>query len=271
VQAQDAASLRARYSAQAKQLIATPFRRPLHLESSESSGASQGDLYAVIARPFGVAGPALQGLDHWCDILILHLNVKQCRQSAADTLRVNIGRKFDQPLGDAYLFQFVYQVVAVKDDYLQVLLTAAHGPLGTSGYRILLEVVALDPTRSFLHLSYAYSAGPVANAAAQVYLATIGRKKVGFSVTGSKDDGEPIYIRGTRGVVERNAMRCYVAIEAYLGSLSLPASEQIEKRLNDWYAGIERYPVQLHEMDRTAYLDMKHKEVARQQLPQGAG
>jgi len=64
-----------------------------------------------------------------------------------------------------------------------------------------------------------------------------------------------------RGVVERNAMRYYVAIEAYLGALTTPAPQQLEKRLSDWYAGIERYPLQLHEIERSEYLSMKRSEV----------
>jgi len=262
--AQDAATLERRHTDLREALASNPFQRPLHLESSENGSATQGDIYAVLDQPYGLVGPALQGMDHWCDILILHLNVKQCRPQRDGQLSVNIGRKFDQPLADAYLFQFLYTVGKAQPDYLQVLLSAAQGPLGTSDYRILLEVVALDARRSFLHLSYAYSASGAARAAAQLYLATIGRRKVGFSIVGNDADGGPVYIAGTRGVVERNSMRCYLAIEAYLGALALPAQDQVEKRLNDWYAGIERYPVQLQELARGDYLDMKHREIARQ-------
>jgi hypothetical protein len=258
-QAQDAASLQSRHAALKPQLASNQFQRPLHLESSEASGVTQGDVYAVIEQDFGLTGPVLQGLDHWCGILILHLNVKQCRPNAGDILNVHIGRKFDQPLADTHQFQFSYRLAAAEPDYLQVLLAAAHGPMGTSDYRILLEVVALDPGRSFLHLSYAYRVGATASAATRVYLATIGRRKVGFSVVGRKPDGRPTYIAGTRGAVERNSMRFYLAIEAYLGARSAPEPERFEKQLSDWFAGSERYPVQLHEMERNEYLDMKRR------------
>ncbi len=266
----DAASLAARYAAMREQLASNPFGRPLHLESVQAAGRLQGDIYAQIDQPFGVVAPALQGMDRWCDILILHLNVKGCRASSpktGDTLSVSIGRKFDQPLGDAYGFQFLYRVVTASPDYLQVVLHADQGPLGTTAYRIVLEVVSLDARRSFLHLSYAYAYGTTARVAMQGYLATTGRNKVGFTVTGRSAGGRPIYIAGTRGVVERNTMRYYLAIEAYLGSLSAPAAQQVETRLNAWYAGVERYPVQLHEMERGEYLDMKRREIARQQAP----
>ena len=54
---------------------------------------------------------ALQSADHWCDILILHLNVKRCRTSSGTPkmLSLNVGRKFDQPIEDAYELEFAYQ------------------------------------------------------------------------------------------------------------------------------------------------------------------
>ena len=265
--AQDAASLKARYAALQGPLAHNQFQRPLYLESSENSGALKGDVYALVEQPYAVVGPALRGMDHWCDILILHLNVKSCRASTperGDTLSLSVGRKFDRPSDDEYLLEFLYKVVTAAPGYLRVALNAEEGPMGTSDYRILLEVVELDAGRCFLHMSYSFANSIAARVAIQVYLATIARDKVGFSILGSKADGQPIYIAGTRGVVERNTMRYYLAIDAYLGSLSAPAPTQVEKRLNDWFAGIERYPRQLHELERTEYLDMKHKQVQQQ-------
>jgi hypothetical protein len=101
------------------------------------------------------------------------------------------------------------------------------------------------------------------------YLATIGRDKVGFSIVGRKDDGQPQYVASTRGVVERDTMRYFLAIEAYLGALSLPPAQRFEKRLADWHAGVERYPLQLHELDLGEYLGLKREQLRRQQAPGG--
>jgi len=90
--------------------------------------------------------------------------------------------------------------------------------------------------------------------------------KAGAVLTvGRQPDGLPDYIRGVRGVIERNAMRYYLAIDAYLAALAVPPPEQLEERLQGWFASAERYPRQLHEVDRTAYLDMKRREYLRQQ------
>jgi hypothetical protein len=99
------------------------------LESTEASGDLKGDVYAVVDHPFAMVQQALQSADHWCDILILHLNVKRCRASGsgAKTLNLSVGRKFDQPIEDAYQLNFAYRVVAATSDYLQVMLTADEG------------------------------------------------------------------------------------------------------------------------------------------------
>ncbi|MGQ0700018.1 MAG: hypothetical protein ACT4PZ_17460 [Panacagrimonas sp.] len=270
VQAQDAASLEARHAALREPLKSSPFQRPLHLVSSEDSGDLAGGVYARMEQPFSVVGKALQSMEAWCDILILQFNVKACIPSsskAGDVLRVIVGRKHDQPLEDAQRLEFLYKVVETTPDYLQVMLSADKGPLGTSRYRIVLEAVKLDAPRSFLHMSYSYTTGFAARLALRGYLATSGRNKVGFSVVGREDDGGPVYIGGERGVIERNTMRYYLAIETYLEALSVPAPQRLEKRLSDWHAKVELYPLQLSELERAEYLEIKRKEIERQQAP----
>ena len=272
--AQDAAALRARHASLRDKLANNPFQRPLLLESAQSSGELKGDVYAVIDQPFATVAPALQGTDHWCDLLMLHLNVKHCIASGKEPneiLGVAVGRKFDQAIEDAYRVDFNYRLQASGADYLKMQLTAENGPLNTSNYRLAVEAVPLDDKRSFVHMSYAYAYGLAARLAMQGYLSTSGRDKVGFSITGKGDDGKPAYIDGVRGVVERNTMRYYLAIEAYLGAVSLAPAEQSEKRLRDWFNATERYALQLHEVDRDDYLAMKRRELQRQRASAKAG
>jgi hypothetical protein len=144
-------------------------------------------------------------------------------------------------------------------------LQADKGPVGTRDYRLLLEAVPLRNGQTFLHLGYSYGYGATAKLALLAYLGTAGRGKVGFTVTGRKRDGQPVYVDGLRGVIERNTMRYYLAIEAYLDALSLPLPAQLDKRLADWYAATEHYARQLHEISRREYFELKRKEVERQQ------
>jgi len=266
--AQDAATLRAAHDRLRDQLAASAFQRPLVLSSTESSGNLKGDVYAVVQQPFEVAGPALQTAGHWCDLLILHLNVKYCGaagQPPNEVVNLVVGRKFDQPLSEATKVVFAYSVPAAASDYLRVQMAADTGPLNTRDYRLMLEAVPLDAKRSFVHMSYAYAYGAAARLAMQAYLMTAGRDKVGFSITGTGKDGKPEYVDGVRGVVERNTMRYYLAIEAYLGALAAPADDQPEKRLNDWFGATERHALQLHEIERGDYMTMKRHEWQRQQ------
>ena len=265
--AQDAAALHAKQESLRDKLADNPFHRPLFLESTQTSGDLRGDVYAVVDQPFGVVGPALQTMNQWCDLLILHLNVKNCTagKPPSEVLTLVVGRKFDQPLDEGYKIEFRYAVPASTADYLRVQMAADSGPLSTSNYRLALEAVPLDANSSFVHMSYAYSYGVAARIATSTYLSTVGRDKVGFSVTGKTDDGKPIFINGVRGVLERNTMRYYLAIETYLDALSAPAAEQLEKRLHDWFAATERHAQQLHEMSSDEYLAMKRNEVKRQQ------
>jgi hypothetical protein len=273
--ADDAATLRKQYAALTPQMSNNEFQRMLHLESAQSSSALRGDVYAIANYPFVSVNRALndpeQGPANWCDLLILHLNNKYCRASsggAGKRLSVNMGRKVEQPLADTYRVEFKYQVSAASPQYFQIDLNADSGPMGTRDYRIVLEALAIDSKRTFLHLAYSYRYGTAGRMAMETYLATIGSDKVGFTRTGRQPNGQPGYIGGARGVVERNLMRYYLAIDAYLSAMSLPADKRLEKRLSNWFSATEQYGRQLHEVERQEYMQMKYREYQRQQTVQ---
>jgi len=260
--------LLARYAELSGKLEDNPFQKPLYIDSSENPGESKGNLYALIQEPFAIVQSALREPAHWCDVLILHLNTKYCRASvegAWSVLRVNIGRKSEQPIAQSYLMEFSYRVIAATPDHLALVLDAVKGPFGTRNYSILLEAVPLNGGQTFIHLAYSFAYGTAARLALYAYLNTAGSKKVGFTVMGKRSDGQVEFIDGLRGLVERNTMRYYLAIEAYLGALSVPPPAQLERRLRDWHAAVERFPRQLHEIDQNDYLEMKRREYLRQQ------
>lgn len=263
--AQDAATLKTRHGALAGKLAENQFGRPLVLESKETSGDLRGDVYSVVEHPYPVVLQSLRGVDTWCDVLLLHLNVKGCKATtgAAPALTLNVGRKFDQSLEDAYALEFAFKPVATTADYLQVQLTAPEGPLSTKNYRIVVEAVPIDARKTFLHMSYAYGYGFTAKVALQTYLSTVGRDKVGFSTVEKPDGGGTTNIGGVLGLLERNTMRYYLAIDAYLGAHAAPKAEQAERRLRAWFAATERYAKQLREMGEAEYMDMKRKELRR--------
>ena len=263
------AALRAKYLALRDTLSHNQFQLPLNPDSSQTSTDLKGDIYALVDYPFATVSTALNGATHWCDILILHLNVKYCRESAdkpGSNLTVYIGRKTEQSLNIAPRMEFEYRVNSNSSDYLQIFLDADKGPFGTKNYRFMLEAIPLKGGGTFIHLSYSYVYGFTAKLAMQAYLNTLGSDKIGFTVINRLPDGKPLYVSGIRGALERNTMRYFLAINAYLGALSTPPQQQLEKRLRDWFASTERYPLQLHELEQNEYLDMKRKEYKRQQI-----
>lgn len=266
-----AAPLRAKYTELNKHLLNNQFQRALYLDSAESSTDLKGEIYAVVDYPFATVNDALNNPAHWCDVLILHINIKYCHTSSNQSgtvLTVSLGRKHDQPLEDAYRAEFNYRGVITTPDYFAVELNAESGPLSTHDYRIWIEATSVNDGRTFLHFTYAYAFGLTGRLAMQAYLATIGRDKVGFTVTDKLPNGQPSYIQGVRGVVERNTMRYYLAIDAYLAALTAPPKDQLEKRLRHWHNATEQYARQLHEVERGDYLEMKRREYQRQQVAQ---
>ena len=257
-----ASALQAKHAELQPALERNGFGRPIHLNSREGDHVLNGDIHAVVAHPFARVSEALHRASDWCDILIMPYNTKLCVTSPkGDALTIRVGRKNDVEPEDAYRLDFSYRVVARSADYLRLELKAPEGPLGTRDYVITLEAAPIDGQRSFIHLSYSYAYGTVSRLAMQAYLATMGRNKVGF--TEVDRDGRRELVRGMRGIMERNTMRYYLAIESYLDSLAAPKGQQVDKRLTDWYVAQAQYPRQLKEMERGEYMAMKQREIRR--------
>jgi hypothetical protein len=266
--AQSAEELLAKHAALGNRLQWNQFQRPVVLESSETPNQIRGDVYAVIDYPFTVVSTGLNSPDRWCDVISLHINTKYCRAVAAPggtVHNVNIGKKTPEDLATAARVYFVYKAHAVTPQHLDIRLSAKEGPMGTSDYRITLEAVPLSSAKTFLHLTYAYATSFSAKLAMRAYLATIGADKVGFTTIANAGAGAAQFIGGMRGLVERNTMRYYLAIDSYLEATTEAPDQQLDKRLHSWFSAVERYPRQLHEMDRGDYITMKRSEYLRQQ------
>lgn len=255
---ESAQAMRERHAQLAAQIEQSPFQRPLVVQSSDGGNALSGSVDAVMPQPFALAREHLQQPGALCEILMLQVNTKQCLVNGQE-LVVHIGRKNDQPLEDAYRVAFNLKPQASTDDYMSLRLGADSGPFSTRDFRIQLQAIPLDGgKRTYLHLGYSYGMGMAAKLAMQGYFATAGASKVGFTRTGGD-----AYIGGMRGAIERNTMRYYLAIEAYLASLAAPASQQRAQRLERWFSATEQYARQLHEVERGEYLAMKQREFRR--------
>jgi len=236
---------------------------PVYIQSSDTDRTTLGEVYGVIPHSFDSIKAALATPETWCDIAPLHLNVKACtyqRINKNDIITFYVGRKYYEKADDVYQLPYHFQLSRTESNYFQVKLLAKDGSMGTSDYHISVEAIPLDDAKTFIHFRYSYHYNFLTTMGMNTYLATIGRNKVGFSVTGKDKEGNPVYVGGVRGIIERNTIRYYFAIESYLDTIQMKPEQRFDARLNKWFDLTEKYPRQLHEMDRKDYLQYKEKE-----------
>ena len=270
----DAATmLRGKYAELVPRLRDSPLGRPLVLESTLQADRLRGEIYAVLPYSFAQLRAALKKPDHWCDMLMLNIKTIGCQlltQTAGSRLGLHIGRTGSEDLANGFRLDFAYQIQVVGEHYLDMGLQADRGPSGTRDYLFRIEAIRLPEGQSFVHLTYAYSFNAMARFAMQTYLATLGHDKVGFTRDPDALVAREGFIGGLRALVERNAMRYFLAIDAYLQTQNAESPAALrERRLLNWFDAAEEFARQLHEVDRATYLAMKQTQFRRQQeLPE---
>ena len=96
---ESASSLRAKFESMRTELRSSDLQKPVRLQSIETSGNVAGNVYAILNQPFRTASPPLTNANRWCDIMILHINTKLCRNfvdGRGEMLQVHIGKKHEQ-------------------------------------------------------------------------------------------------------------------------------------------------------------------------------
>lgn len=254
------------------QIQASPLGVPAVVVSTEDGNLVRGEVHALLSEPFDALVARVSAPRDWCRIVLLHLNIKTCtheRGADSDWLTFYSGRKFYESPDKGYPLRFDFRAAPPRPAFLDVNLSATSGPMNTSDYRITLTAMPV-PQGSFIRFSYSYRSSMMSRLAMGTYLATLGSGKIGFSVVGTGPDGQPEYVDGRRGIVERNAVRYYFAIQAYLEGSTLPPAQRLEHDLARWFDLTERFAPQLHEMDKSEYLQGKRQEAAEQARRQQA-
>lgn len=267
--------LRSTYHRNQAKLEKNNFGFPLFLESFEQDDRVHVDVYGVYEFPFSNVADMLKVPANWCDIVFLHPNVKACTYRElpdAWQLTFYLGRKVYQRPEETRQVRYRYTSVDQRPGYLDILLSADAGPFGTRDHRLRFEALSLDGEKTFVHVSYAYSDSAALRLAGKVYFTTLGYGKVGFTVIGTDQNGQPVYISGPRGAIERNAVRYYLAIQAFMNTLRYPEESRFSMRISEWYNLTGRYSTQLYELDKETYLSRKATEHKNQMLlQQGIG
>lgn len=235
-----------------------PAGLPMHVDSHEAGDVNEGEVIGVLDAPFAAVRALALSSAAWCAVATVHPNVKACLAVARPDgcgLDVYIGRRHFQSPREAYRTQLVFLPGRADGSTLEVRLEAGEGPLGTRDYRLQLEAARLDERRTVVRLRYGYALGLRARVAIRFYFATAARDKIGFSEVDTADGPRPV--RGPRGAVERNAVRYFLALRAYLES-----DDSRERRLERWLELRARFTRQLDAIDAGDYLAAKRRELS---------
>jgi hypothetical protein len=210
----------------------------------------------------------------WCEFIPLHLNIKACgylNRGNSATLQFHAGVKGYLPPDKAYLLLLKFQSNYEQGVY-SANLFAEDGPMDSSNIDFNIRAIGIEKEGvKSVYLEFDLSSVPgLAASLAKLYLATVARKKIGFSIASKSASGKLRYVKGQRAATERNIVRYLLAIETYFATLGVDQDDQYERRLERWYDATEAYAAQLYELDRKEYIYNKKRERENQVVLQHA-
>jgi hypothetical protein len=239
-----------------------PFGFPLQVRSEERRDLVSAEALGIMDHPLKAFGAAVAEPASWCEFIPLNLNIKACTiqwDAREPLITLYIGGKGYLSPESASQQPYGFLVRARQPDYVAVSLSALQGLLGTKAHQLEFEAASVAG-KTVVALRSSYEQSAASKLATAIYLATVGRDKVGFSRERLGPDGQASFVRGAQGMIERNLMRYYLVLKAFLDTQALPDSRRFEARISTFYDLMERYPSQLHEMERAEYLDAKRRE-----------
>lgn len=239
------------------------FSYPFYLESVDQNSRLHVDVYGIVNHPFSSVLNALKLPANWCDIASLHPDVKACiykEPSGILQMTLYSNRKGNQTQGDTCNFSYRFRNIEQRQGYLDIVLNADEGPFGTKDHKLVLEALPLNEEKTFIHVSYAYSYGILLCVVKKIPFLTPDRNKTGFTVTGTDSSGNPVYVNGPRGAIERNAVRHYFAIQSFMDTFHYPEENRFSMRISKWYDLTDLFRKQLFEMEKADYLSFKTEE-----------
>ena len=211
--------------------------------------------------PFFEFANRLSQASQWCEFIPLHLNVKACMYQnvhGIEKLGFYIGTKQYRTPDESQLLLLDFKAKVVDGVFI-ARFTAKKGPYGSSNYDFRFRAIDRE---GGIYLEFDLSSRPgMVAGLSRLYLATAGRRKIGFSVAETKQNGEVRYVGGQRGGSERNIVRYLLSIKAYFEVAGADTDGmQYQKRLERWFDHTEKYHAQLYEMSKSDYLSIKLRE-----------
>ena len=238
--------------------------KPLYVRSDEHEGVFNAEVYGIVDYPVRVLVDALTIPASWCEFTTLHPNIKHCTYELQDdsvlfTFYLARSRKPVRSLQHAYELKLKFRVLALSKDYFKVLFEGNEGSMDTRNHRFQLEAIPVADS-AFVRVKFSYHSQLMSRLATTIYLGTFSPNRIGFSMVGIDNDGQPIYVKGNKGLLERHVVRTYLAVIAFMHTRDVPAEDRFEAQMNRWYDLAERYVLQLHEMERHEYIEVKRQE-----------
>jgi hypothetical protein len=253
--------LYSKYKSVQPQLRQNAYGEPFYLKSNIQNELTAGDVYADLPYTYDLVAGMLVAPLQFCKAIMLHINVKGCvvkdLKQSKPVIDMYVGLKGYQNPENAFKVSYNYSVDEHNAQYTLISMLADKGPLNTRDIAIYVECLPIDKHTTFLHFMYSANYGGLARFALNTYLATLGRNKVGFTRVGTDKHGEPMYIKGIQGVVERNTMRYFFALESYFDTYDKP----FDASLNRWFDYVDKFPKQLREVTREEYIKSKRHEL----------
>lgn len=235
-----------------------PFHAPVAVRSDEQGDTLSAEVYGVLDQPFSVIAEELGEAQAWCAFMTLSLHIKACTWTpATSTITLYVGTKDYQTPDEAYEVQYRFKA-SREPELIVIELESSHGPMGAKRNRLTVEAMSMNG-ETILHFTSSIEMSTVSRLATATYLATLGRHRIGFSLI---DDGEgkKTPVKGVKGMIERNAMRYYLALQTHIEQRKEPETLRFERSINSWFDLTERYHDQLYEVPREKYIENKKRE-----------
>jgi hypothetical protein len=100
-----------------------PRQLPIHLEFEERRGPLRGAVYSIVEQRYETVSKALGRPASWCEILLLHFNVKSCtygERTGDHLLTLYLGRKFYQEPEAAHRLPLSFEVLNSDPEYFEI-------------------------------------------------------------------------------------------------------------------------------------------------------
>lgn len=239
---------------------------PIYLATVQDSKVLNVSLFGRIPFSFTEVSAVLSRPQSYCDFLPVMFNVKGCvitRIHPNAQIKYYVAGKHYTPPLTSFRIHSRFRIIEKRKDFLEIMMEADEDSVGKSRYHVLLKVVPIE-NQALVSIESVYAPGRLTRMATYTYIKVFARNKPGFTKITVSGDGEQRYITGFPAIIERSIVRSYFALKAHLMSQHLPTGKRHEARLQSWYDLNLPHKLQLYELDRDQYLQIKRKERVNQ-------